>query len=73
MLCKYFVVQKNCPMHNNSNSCTFAHSIAEVKAANPKIGGGTLYKSAPCKVSKYKAFKFGQKCDICDKTFTLIR
>ena len=52
MLCMYFVQQKICRMHN-SNSCPFAHSIAEVKAANSKIGGGTLYKSAPCKVCNY--------------------
>ena len=49
MLCMYFVQQKLCHMHK-ANTCNYAHSVAEVKAANPKIGGGTLYKSAPCKV-----------------------
>ena len=52
MLCMYFVRQKICHMHK-ANTCNYAHSVAEVKAANPKIGGGTLYKSAPCKVCNY--------------------
>ena len=52
MLCMYFVEQKLCHMHK-ANTCNYAHSVAEVKAANAKIGGGTLYKSAPCKVCNY--------------------
>ena len=40
-----YMMQKKCQMHN-SNSCPFAHSLAEVKAENPKRGGGTLYKTA---------------------------
>ena len=50
-------------MHN-SNSCPFAHSIAEVKAANSKIGGGTFYKSAPCKEFQNGNCKFGNFEDV---------
>ena len=63
MLCMYFVVHKKCQMHN-SNSCPFAHSIAEVKAANSKIGGGTFYKSAPCKEFQNGNCKFGYFEDV---------